>query len=221
MGDFLKDIELVKILWDYMKLNQKLEKCDAILGLGCVDLMVAKVSADLYLKGYSDKIMFSGGFGKKSKKVWNEPEAEKFAKLAMELGVPKEKIWIENKASNTSENFMFIKKLIEENKLPIKSCLVVGRPYVEKRSFAVFQKVMPEYKGIFASENVACEEYFNRYQGEKKREEISVLVGDIQRMKVYAEKGWQVAVAMPEHVWKAYEELVKRGYNQYIIEKFL
>ncbi len=213
----MKDMELVKVLWDYMKLNQKLERCDVIFGLGCLDLTVAKVSAELYLKGYADKIIFSGGFGKKSKEVWQEPEAEKFAKIAMDLGVPKEKIYVEDKASNTSENFKFMKKLIEENKLPIRSCLVVGRPYVEKRSFAVFEKVMPEYKGIFTSENIGCEAYFDRYVGDVKKEEISVLVGDIQRMKVYAQRGWQVAVDMPEYVWQANEELVKRGYCQYII----
>ena len=111
----MQDMELVKILWDYMKLNQTLQKCDVIVGLGCLDLMVAKVSAELYLKGYADKIIFSGGFGKKSQKVWKEPEAEKFAKIAIDLGVPKEKIYIENKASNTSENFEFVRKLIEEN----------------------------------------------------------------------------------------------------------
>lgn len=213
----MQDMELVKILWDYMKLNQTLQKCDVIVGLGCLDLMVAKVSAELYLKGYADKIIFSGGFGKKSQKVWKEPEAEKFAKIAIDLGVPKEKIYIENKASNTSENFEFVRKLIEENQFAIKSCLIVGRPYVEKRSDAVLKKVMPEYTGIITSEKVDCEEYFRRYEGDTKREEISVLVGDIQRMKVYAEKGWQVSVEVPEYVWKVYEELVKRGYNHYII----
>ena len=43
----MEDMELVKILWDYMKLYQKLEKCDAILGLGCMDLEVAKIAAKL------------------------------------------------------------------------------------------------------------------------------------------------------------------------------
>lgn len=76
---------------------------------------------------------------------------------------------------------------------------------------------MPEQKGIITSEKISCEEYFNRYEGTRKREEISVLVGDIQRMKVYAEKGWQIEVKMPEDVWNAYEELVKRGYKQYVI----
>lgn len=213
----MKDMELVKILWDYMKLNQKLEPCDCIIGLGCMDLKVPEVVADLYYKGYADKVIFSGGYGKKTKKVWQEPEAEKFAQIAIKLGVPKEKIYIENQSTNTSENFQFVKQLIQKNKMPIKSCLIVGRPYVEKRSYAVLKKVMPEQKEIIVSENVSCEEYFNRYKGARKREEISVLVGDIQRMKVYAEKGWQIEVEMPENVWNAYEELAKRGYGQYVI----
>lgn len=200
-----------------MKLNQKLEPCDCIIGLGCMDLKVPEVVADLYYKGYADKVIFSGGYGKKTKKVWQEPEAEKFAQIAIKLGVPKEKIYIENQSTNTSENFQFVKQLIQKNKMPIKSCLIVGRPYVEKRSYAVLKKVMPEQKEIIVSENVSCEEYFNRYKGARKREEISVLVGDIQRMKVYAEKGWQIEVEMPENVWNAYEELAKRGYGQYVI----
>ena len=162
-------------------------------------------------------MIFSGGYGKKTKKVWQEPEAEKFAQIAIKLGVPKEKIYIENQSTNTSENFQFVKQLIQKNKMPIKSCLIVGRPYVEKRSYAVLKKVMPEQKEIIVSENVSCEEYFNRYKGARKREEISVLVGDIQHIKVYAEKGWQIEVEMPENVWNAYEELAKRGYGQYVI----
>lgn len=63
-------MELVKILWNYMKLNQKLEPCDCIIGLGCMDLKVPEVVADLYYKGYADKVIFSGGYGKKTKKVW-------------------------------------------------------------------------------------------------------------------------------------------------------
>ena len=213
----MEDMKLVKILWDYMKLNQKLEKCDCIIGLGCMDLSVAKVVADLYLAGYADKVIFSGGYGKKTKKAWNEPEAEKFAKIAMEKGVPKDKIYIENQSTNTSENFKFIKSMIEENGMKIQSCLIVGRPYVERRTYTYLKKIMPEYKGIITSENVECEEYFNRYEGAAKIEEISVLVGDIQRMKLYPKKGWSIEVDIPNEVWEAYEELVRRGYKNWII----
>lgn len=215
----MKDMELVQILWDYMKLNQKIEKCDAIIGLGCMDLEVPKVVAKLYLEGYADMVIFSGGLGKRSKKVWNEPEADKFAKIAIKMGVPSEKIIRENQSTHTSENFKFVKRLIEEKHLPIKSCMIVGRPYVEKRSYAVLNKVMPEYKAIFTSEKVTCEEYFSRYENDKMHE-ISVLVGDIQRMKRYAEKGWQIEVDLPQRVWRAYEELVKRGYDKFVIETY-
>ena len=58
------DFELLQILWDYMHLHHKLTNADAILCLGCSDLSVVDVTVDLYKKGYSDKIIFSGGLGK-------------------------------------------------------------------------------------------------------------------------------------------------------------
>ena len=212
----MTDMELVHILWDYMRLNQKLEKCDCIIGLGCMDLTVAEVVADLYLAGYADKIIFSGGYGKKTK-IWSEPEAEKFAKVAIDKGVPKEKIYIENKSTNTSENFQFVKAMIEEERMDVHSCIFVGRPYGEKRIATYFKKIMPEYKGMITSEKIECEEYFNRFEKESKIEEISTLVGDIQRMKLYPQKGWSIEVEIPKQVWHAYEELVKRGYKKWII----
>ncbi len=141
----MTDMELVHILWDYMRLNQKLEKCDCIIGLGCMDLTVAEVVADLYLAGYADKIIFSGGYGKKTK-IWSEPEAEKFAKVAIDKGVPKEKIYIENKSINTSENFQFVKAMIEEERMDVHSCIFVGRPYGEKRIATYFKKLCQNIK---------------------------------------------------------------------------
>ncbi len=76
---------------------------------------------------------------------------------------------------------------------------------------------MPEYKGMITSEKIECEEYFNRFEKESKIEEISTLVGDIQRMKLYPQKGWSIEVEIPKQVWDAYEELVKRGYKKWII----
>ena len=38
-------------------------------------------------------------------------------------------------------------------------------------------------------------------------------------MKIYPKLGWQIEVEMPYKVWKAFEELVKLGYNKYILKK--
>lgn len=215
----MEDIELAQILWDYMHLNHKLKKADCIIVLGTSDASIADVAIELYFKGYANKIIFSGGLGKITKNTFDEPEADKFAKIAISKGVPKENIYIENKSTNTGENFIFTKKLIKEKGLNIKTCILVCKPYNEKRVYAAFQKNMPEYDAIVASRKISCKEYHEIYLSDNTTFPywIDVMVGDVQRMKVFAEKGWQVEVDMPKNVWSAYLELVKKGYKKFVI----
>lgn len=217
----LQEEELIKKLWNYMKSNQKIEKSDCIIGLGCEDLNIAKIAVDLYFKGYGDKIIFSGGLGKVTRNIWNEPEANKFAKYAVENGVPKEKIYVENKSTNTGDNFRFTKELIKQEKLNVKTCIVVCKPYVEKRVEATLKKIMPECKGIVTSQNIEFEQYCNQYENEigNRNEVIEDLVGSVERMKVFAERGWQIQMDIPNTVWQAYEDLVKMGYDKYYTKK--
>lgn len=56
--------EKLKVLWDYMKLNQPLEKCDLIMGCGCENLDIPVKCATLLKEGYAPKILFAGGLGK-------------------------------------------------------------------------------------------------------------------------------------------------------------
>lgn len=217
----LQEEELIKKLWNYMKSNQKIEKSDCIIGLGCEDLNIAKIAVDLYFKGYGDKIIFSGGLGKVTRNIWNEPEANKFAKYAVENGVPKEKIYVENKSTNTGDNFRFTKELIKQERLNVKTCIVVCKPYVEKRVEATLKKIMPECKGIVTSQNIEFEQYCNQYENEigNRNEVIEDLVGSVERMKVFAERGWQIQMDIPNTVWQAYEDLVKMGYDKYYTKK--
>ena len=48
---------------------------------------------------------------------------------------------------------------------------------------------------------------------------IDLMVGDVQRMRVFPKKGWQVEVDVPDDVWDAYEQLVKRGYDKYVFNE--
>jgi hypothetical protein len=43
------------------------------------------------------------------------------------------------------------------------------------------------------------------------------MVGDLQRIKVYPEKGFQISQDIPDDVWKAYEELVRLGYTKHLV----
>ena len=47
---------------------------------------------------------------------------------------------------------------------------------------------------------------------------ISLMVGDLQRLRVYAEMGFQAPVEVPDEIWSAYDRLVAAGYDQYVIK---
>lgn len=216
----MKEMELAKILWDYLHLGRELKKCDCILGLGCYDLHIPEKCAQLYKEGYSNLIIFTGGLGKCTSGVWEKSEAEVFRDIAINLGVPKEKILIENQSTNTGDNFRFTKKLIDEKKLDIHSFLVVQKPYMERRAYAAFKAILPEEKCVVTSPSISFEDYFDEYEKENGsiKELLCVMVGDLQRIKVYPEKGWQIPQKIPDIVWQAYLELVNMGYDKYVIK---
>ena len=207
-----------KILWDYHKLNEKVNKSDIILGFGSHDLNVAKRCADLLLNNYGDKIIFTGGFGRITKDLWNMTEAEKFTEVAIDMGVPKNKIIIENKASNTGENIEKTKKLLKELNLHPSSFLIVDKPYRERRTFATLKKQWPEIDFIITSPPYSYDEYCDFYShGEISKDEfISIMVGDLQRIDLYGKNGFQIKQEIPNEVWNAYNNLVSLKYDKHL-----
>lgn len=212
--------ENVRVLWNFMRLNETLKVSDCILGLGCHDISVAERCAMLYLEGFGQFVIFSGGLGKITEKIWHETEAEKFADTAINLGVPSHKVYIENNSTNTGDNLILTKKLIENKNLPVSSLIVVTKPTAERRIRAAFEKRMPEYSAICTSPQISFEEYMKRYEnGPVAQEEmINALVGDIQRFDIYYKKGFQVYVKVPDSVLLAYKQLIDFGFNKYLIK---
>lgn len=208
-------IELAEKLWDYHHVNQSLKKSDCILVLGSHDLRVAERGAQLYLKGWAPTVIFSGGFGRLTKDIWKEAEADKFAAAAEKMGVPKEVMYIENKSTNTGENILFTQQLLKEKGLDPKTFIVVQKPYMERRSYATFKKRWPDKKLIVTSPQISFKNYPN---DEISIEDlINIMVGDLQRIKIYPEKGFQIFQEIPNDVWQAYEQLVKLGYDKHLL----
>ena len=207
-----------KILWNYHKLNEKINKSDVIIGFGSHDLNVAKRCAELFLDGYGDMIIFTGGFGRITKPLWNITEAEKFAEIAINMGIPKNKIIIENKASNTGENIKYTKETLRNLNLSPTSFIMVDKPYRERRTFATLKKQWPEIDFNITSPQYTYEEYCNFYsQGEiSKNEFISIMVGDLQRIDLYGKNGFQIIQDIPKDVWDAYNKLVNLNFNKHL-----
>ncbi len=207
---------LAKTIWDYHHLNHQLEKADCVLVLGSHDTRVAEYGVDLFLKGYAPLLIFSGGLGRLTRGVFEKPEAEIFGDIARRRGVPEECILVENQSTNTGENIRFTRTLLHDRNLSPSSFLLVQKPYMERRAYATFKKILPEKKCIVTSPPISFEEYPTAVIS--KDDMINIMVGDLQRIKVYAKNGFQIYQEIPKSVWSAYERLVELGFVGHLIK---
>src|SRR5262249_5606664 len=76
-------------IWNYHHLNHELARADAILVLCSHDVAVAVRGAELYLQRWAPLLIFAGGLGAITSRLWQEPEADQFARVAIEMGVPR------------------------------------------------------------------------------------------------------------------------------------
>lgn len=205
--------DLAQIIWDYHHMNHKIVKSDLVVVLGSHDESVAKKGAELIIKGFAPFILFSGGLGKITKEIWNITEAEKFAQIAIDMGISKENIIIEKDSSNTGENVIFTRNLVEKLEIKCHRIIAVHKPYMERRTFATFKNFWPDVELLVTSPGLSMKEYLDNYPiwGISKNDILGIMLGDLKRIMIYPQKGFQIPQEVPHYVMKAYEELVESG----------
>ena len=211
---------LAETLWNYHSMKHQIDAADAILVLCSHDERVAERAAQLFHEGWAPLVIFSGGRGAITKTLWSEPEAERFARIAVGLNVPRERILIEAQSTNTGENVVFTKRLLAERGLDLQKFILVQKPYMERRAFATFRKLWPEKDLIVTSPQVSFREYLDHYANRalSAADVVGIMAGDLQRIKIYPDLGYQIAQEIPDEVWRAFEELVHAGYDKYLIQ---
>jgi uncharacterized SAM-binding protein YcdF (DUF218 family) len=207
---------LARPIWDYMKLNQTLAPADCILVFGSHDPRVAKYGANLFLRKLAPLIVFSGKRGNLTER-WRGTEADKFARVALRAGVPRSRILIEREATNSGENVRFTKRLLEKRGLNPERVIVVQKPYMERRTWATFRKVWPQKRITVTSPPLSFEDYPSR--SISKRDVIAIMLSDLQKIRLYARKGFQIRQRIPRQVLDCYRQLIELGYTEHLLRK--
>ena len=210
---------LAETIWNYHLMKHQVAKADAILVLCSHDERVAERGAELFLEGWAPLLIFSGGHGAITKTLWSEPEAERFARIAESMNVPRESILVEPNSTNTGENIKFTKQLLAQRGLDPQRFILVQKPYMERRSYATFRRFWPEKEVVVTSPQVSFREYLANYANGNiaSADVVSIMVGDLQRIKLYPALGYQIPQEIPDDVWAAFEDLVRAGYDKYLI----
>jgi uncharacterized SAM-binding protein YcdF (DUF218 family) len=136
------------------------------------------------------------------------------------MGMPRTSILIENRSTNTGENVQFTRDMLFARGLDPASFILVQKPYMERRTYATFKKVWPGKPILVTSPRMSLEQYLARYTDESLSADdaIGIMVGDLQRIREYPARGFQIPQQIPDEVWEAYLELVRAGYDKYLLK---
>ena len=131
------------------------------------------------------------------------------------MASPDDAILAETRATNTGENITLTRALLEERGIRPTSGLLVTVPYMHRRALAAAEKQWPEVSWTVSSQDVDFLAYPTIEVPLDRT--INLMMGDLQRLKVYAEAGFQTPQEVPEAVWLSYSALKAAGYDAYLL----
>lgn len=202
-------------LWQYHSKIDDISKVNyprLIMGLGSYDLRVAEYCAQLYIDGLGQCILFTGKSGNWTTGKFTKSEAEVFADIAMHSGVPPDKILIETEATNIGENIKFSRKLMENSDVKYQEIILVTKPNTTRRAFATFKAQCSDMPVLISAPRYDLN---NPAHGFTTNDLIHELVGDMERIILYPDKGFQISQEIPEDVLEAYISLRKSGFTNH------
>jgi DUF218 domain len=211
-------LRLARVIWDYHQLRHEPVPADLIVALGTNDLRVAEFAADLYLRGYGSTLVCTGGIAHQGDLLatpWEKTEAEMFADAAERCGVPRERILLETRATNTAENLRFVRKLLGERAIQPRNIILAVKPFMQRRVWATLAVEWPEIPATLAAQKMTLDEYFTGDLPPAKI--INIMMGDLQRIWVYARRGWSAPQPLPVEVREAYQALMALGFTKHLI----
>ena len=201
-----------------MHLGHTPRRADLMLVFGTNDVRVASHAATLYHQGLAPRVIATGGIAHQGDLLatpWPRPEADVFADEMVRLGVPRGAITREPAASNTKENVLFAQALVDG--AAVRSVLCVVKPFMQRRVSATMAVHWPEMPFSLATWETTFAGYCREPDlGAEKV--LHILLGDLQRLWVYGERGWAAPHAAPPVVREAFGRLVALGFNRHLLK---
>jgi uncharacterized SAM-binding protein YcdF (DUF218 family) len=208
--------QLGGILWEYLRLGVALERREAIVAFGGHDLRVAEWAAQLWLDGWAPTLVLSGGLGYYTSRIWHEPEAHKFRRIAIEKGVDAAAILVEDQSRNSGENVIRTREMLGARGITLRRALCVQKPYLERRTLLTLRKQWPNCDFLVTSPPIRFERYpdadiidFDRL--------IHELVGQVDRVQKYPSLGFTEPDEVPAEVLAAKVRLIELGFVNHLV----
>lgn len=176
-----EDIEALNNVYDYLTEEDAPEKADLIFVFGAKTPLRIERAVELYKQEMSPKIVVSGRGPHYAEN--STTEAETYAKIAIDNGVPEDSIVIEDNSITIPDNVRSSLNLLDEKGISYDSIILVNSPYTQRRGWAHFKKYVPDSIKLTRVNSDTGEQY-KRDTWYKNPTGIDVIVGEFLKAKV-------------------------------------
>lgn len=190
-----------------MEIQSPVAQADAIIVAGS-DGGAAAYAAELYSLNFAPVIVCSG----RALPGMDQPEADLLARTLRDCGVPDRAILREQAAQNPGESIRLSQVMLTAHDITPKSVILVNYPFSSRSFLATARAQWPDPKPVFIArhEAIGLTEYSLRHG---RGETIRRTLGEFQRLRSYAKKGYQAPQDIPDEVQAAYDTLIRRGHH--------
>lgn len=177
------DKEHFELLDRYLSVSDTPSAADLIFVFGGITMPeVWQKALELYNEGFAKKIYIAGGLGKKSKADKIEtPEAETIKGFLVKNGIPSDAVIAETESTNTLENIMNAKQILQL----ASTVIAISKPFHMRRVLATFAMHYPRLKILCCPPNLV----YDKLSGDERKYYSERMLGELERLDVYAKKG--------------------------------
>lgn len=204
-------LSLAKEIFEYLYVfSEVIPYSDVIIGFGHFDLKIPRYCGGLYMNGYARRIIFTGGIGSGTADL-GKAEAVSFREELRQRhpSISAEAVIVEDRSTNTSENVQFTAQRLE-TEYPdftfgeqIKKAIIVANAYRQRRVFLTCRRNLPEVEFYNSPPTTTFEEELRLFAS-KGCNFIDLLIGEIDRIIQYGEKGYILQEAIPKKIYDNY-----------------
>ena len=155
---------------------------DAIFVVGGSLPTATELAAELYKKGYSDKIFIGGKYSIKHNcfpKPEYHTEYDFYKDILIKNGVCEDDIYGENESTYTKQNAEFAQKAVVKNNFDIKKGIIICKAFHARRSLLFYQMYFPDVEFsvvTFDGFDISKDNWYKSEYGIKR------VLGEIERI---------------------------------------
>jgi uncharacterized SAM-binding protein YcdF (DUF218 family) len=204
-------LEHAQRLWTYLSAVRANGPCDAIVVCCSYDLRVCDYACGLVRQGLATRLVLSGKSGNWTRHIWAVPEARVFAERALVNGIESDRIGLEEQATNFGENIAFVRRSWPE----LRRVTFVTKPNSVLRVALTVPVQWPEVTAWVDAPPFVFPEDVSSMIGVLGV--IHEMVGDIDRVMQYPERGFQRPHPLPTPILESWQYLVAGGFSCHLL----